>query len=87
MNKKLLEYVVYGLLGSLMLVFAIYGLGIGFSTEWAVSFERNIVRSLSLSDFDLFLVSQLGLIITGAVLIGIMVYLDERGIRQGLRKK
>jgi uncharacterized membrane protein YidH (DUF202 family) len=82
MNKKLLEYGVYGLLGVIMIVFAIYGLGIGFAAEFATSLEREIVRSFSLADFDLFLISQIGLIVTGAALIGLLVYLDEKSFRK-----
>jgi hypothetical protein len=86
MNKKTLEYGVYAILGLVMLVFAIYGLGIGLGANFALDLEREIVRSLSLADFDLFLISQLGLIISGAALIGFLVYLDEKSYRKNLRK-
>ena len=46
------------------------------------SFERSIVRSFSLADFDLFLITQIGLIVTGAALIGVLVYLDEKSFRK-----
>jgi hypothetical protein len=86
MNKKTLEYGVYALLGLVMLVFAIYGLGIGLGASFALDLEREIVRSFSLADFDLFLISQAGLITSGAALIGVLVYLDEKSYRKQVRK-
>ena len=86
MNKKMVEYIVYGILGLAMVVFAIYGLGIALSLEFATSLERSIVRDLGLAEFDLLVVAQLGLVVSGAILIGILVYLDEKGYRKSLRK-
>ena len=86
MNKKMVEYIVYGVLALAMVVFAIYGLGIALSLEFATSLERSIVRDLGLAEFDLLVVAQLGLVVSGAILIGILVYLDEKGYRKSLRK-
>ena len=86
MNKKMVEYIVYGVLALVMVVFAIYGLGIALSLEFATTLERSIVRDLGLAEFDLLVVAQLGLVVSGAILIGILVYLDEKGYRKSLRK-
>ena len=86
MNKKMVEYIVYGVLALAMVVFAIYGLGIALSLEFATTLERSIVRDLGLAEFDLLVVAQLGLVVSGAILIGILVYLDEKGYRKSLRK-
>jgi hypothetical protein len=86
MNKKILELGLYGVLGLAMLIFAIFGLGIALNLDFAVNLERSIVRDLGLIEFDLLLVSQIGLVVATSILIAILVYLDEKVIRKNLKR-
>ena len=86
MNKKIVESVVYGGLALIMVIFAIYGLGVALSLDFALNLERSIVRDLGLAEFDLLTIAQLGLVVSAAILIGILVYQDEKSFRKNLRK-
>ena len=86
MNKKIIEFGLYIVLGLAMLVFTIFGLGIALNLDFAVSLERSVVRDLGLIEFDLLLVSQIELVVATSILIVILVYLDEKAIRKNLKR-
>ncbi len=87
MTKKLLAIIGYSFLGLLLAVFIFFAISSSVNAPFILALQRDIVKSTSLTSLDIFSVAQWGIGITTVVLVGLLVFFDERLYRKGLKNK
>ncbi|MDD2434248.1 MAG: hypothetical protein PHY11_04720 [Bacilli bacterium] len=86
MKRTKIEIVIYVILGLILAAFVFFAITSAFNLRFIVQLQRNVIANTSWKTFDVFVVSEWGMVATTAVLVILLVVFDERVYRKKLRE-
>ena len=87
MKGKKIEVVVYVILCLILAVFIFFAIASAFDVSFIGQLQRYVVKNTSWSTFDIYTISEWGMIITTVVLVALLVIFDERIYRKSLKNQ